>query len=103
MNEDTHYCKHKVVGDSPEFEDERRFKMGTPSEVWHTWCRCWEIEPSSARIRYFQFIWHFGKVLSMQKDVWFKTLHCALDDDTGGQIILAIANPSQERVAPKIH
>ena len=37
MNEDTHYCKHKVVGDSPEFEDERRDskwerlpKCGTP-------------------------------------------------------------------------
>ena len=24
--------------------------MGTPSEVWHTWCRCWEIELSSAGI-----------------------------------------------------
>ena len=77
-NEDSRYYKHKVVGDSPEFcrgldshgfadlkqstvfhsaltsvygiEDERRFKMGTPSEVWRTLCRCWEIEPSSARI-----------------------------------------------------
>jgi hypothetical protein len=68
----------KVVGDSPELcraldsfgfadlmrcvnthvaltsvyavDDVRRFKMGTPAEVWYTLTRCWEIEPTSARI-----------------------------------------------------
>jgi hypothetical protein len=70
--------RDKVVGDSPEmcraldaygfadlsrctqrmraltsvyaWDDERRFKFGTPAEVWRTLMRCWEIEPTSARI-----------------------------------------------------
>lgn len=30
--------------------DPRRFKMGTPDEVWHTLVRCWEVAPSSSQI-----------------------------------------------------
>jgi hypothetical protein len=30
--------------------DPRRFLMGTPTQVWRTIERCWEIEPSSKRI-----------------------------------------------------
>lgn len=72
------YYYHKVVGDSPEMcraldshgfadledaityncalstrynlDDPRRFKMGTPSEVWSTIERCWTVAPTSARI-----------------------------------------------------
>jgi hypothetical protein len=70
--------RNKVVGDSPELcrgldahgfsdlkrsmafhtslssyypvDDPRRFKMGTPSQVFHTMERCWEMEPTSERI-----------------------------------------------------
>jgi len=31
-------------------DDNRRFKTGTPTEVWHTMTRCWEMEPTSDRI-----------------------------------------------------
>ena len=30
--------------------DIRKFKMGTPAEVWSTMARCWEVEPTSERI-----------------------------------------------------
>jgi hypothetical protein len=28
----------------------KRFKMGTPNEIWSTMERCWEVEPTSERI-----------------------------------------------------
>jgi hypothetical protein len=31
-------------------DDPRKFKFGTPNEVWHTMERCWTMEPNSARI-----------------------------------------------------
>ena len=76
-NKGTRY-ENKVVGDSPEmcrgldaygfsdfkrctermraltsvydWMDPRRFKFGTPKEVWNTMARCWTIEPTSERI-----------------------------------------------------
>ena len=76
-NKGTRY-ENKVVGDSPEmcrgldaygfsdfkrctermraltsvydWNDKRRFKFGTPTEVWDTMVRCWTLEPTSARI-----------------------------------------------------
>lgn len=70
--------KDSVVGDSPEMaraldsygfadlelsmlfhvsltsvypdNDPRKFKMNTPSEVWRTMTRCWEVEPTSERV-----------------------------------------------------
>ena len=76
-NNDNRY-KNKLVGDSPEFcrgldshgfadlkrsinlhcalssvypvDDIRRFKLGTPNEVWHAIERCWSIDPTSERI-----------------------------------------------------
>ena len=31
-------------------DDPRRFNFGTPSQVWETMRRCWELEPTSERI-----------------------------------------------------
>ena len=77
-NKNTRY-EGKLVGNSPEFcrgldahefsdlelsityhtsltrmkydnDDVRKFKTGTPNEVWSTVVRCWETEPTSDRI-----------------------------------------------------
>jgi hypothetical protein len=76
-NAHTRY-RNKLVGDSPELcrgldsfgfadlkastiyhmslssvykmDDPRRFLMGTPQQAWRTLERCWEVEPTSARI-----------------------------------------------------
>jgi hypothetical protein len=77
-NADLPAYREKVAGDSPELmrgldshgfsdfircieqhtaltvdyldDDPRKFKIGTPNEVWNTMERCWSIEPRSSRI-----------------------------------------------------
>jgi hypothetical protein len=78
VNRDNRYYKEKLVGDSPELmrgldafgfadlaaclrynvamtssyavDDARRFKTGTPSEMWDSVTRAWEIAPTSERL-----------------------------------------------------
>jgi hypothetical protein len=52
---------HTSLSSKYEFDDPRRFGMGTPAEVWRTMCRCWEMEPTSARI--VEDVLQFGMVL----------------------------------------
>ena len=92
-NKGTRY-EGKVVGDSPEFcrgldaygfsdfkrctermraltssyafNDPRRFNFGTPSQVWDTMKRCWQLEPTSERI--IADIMDFPRVLNIVID-----------------------------------
>ncbi|KAJ1419701.1 hypothetical protein B484DRAFT_400097, partial [Ochromonadaceae sp. CCMP2298] len=41
---------HTSLSSKYAHDDPRKFGMGTPAEVWRTMCRCWEMEPTSARI-----------------------------------------------------
>ena len=41
---------HCALSSLYDADDPRRFKMGTPKEVWSTIERCWEVEPTSERI-----------------------------------------------------
>ena len=53
--------RHTSLSSIYSIDDPRRFNMGTPSEVWSTMSRCWDIEPTSDRI--IQDIQYFEAVL----------------------------------------
>jgi hypothetical protein len=42
--------RHRALTSSYELNNPRRFNFGTPSQVWETMRRCWQLEPTSARI-----------------------------------------------------
>ena len=52
---------HSALTSSYAIDDVRRFKMGTPAEVWSTIERCWTVEPTSERI--VEDIYHLPIVL----------------------------------------
>ena len=42
---------HCALSSTYPIGDYRRFCMGTPTQVWSTMIRCWELEPTSERIK----------------------------------------------------
>jgi hypothetical protein len=66
---------HTSLSSKYDKADPRRFGMGTPTAVWETMRRCWEVEPTPARI--VEDISAFGRML----DVLIAHQGCVVPDE----------------------